>query len=276
MIIGLYMKIRPTLNALISSYRAMIYRLTEKPMLVIRRYQNEHLYANLDSTPLISITIPTYDRGKLLVERTLPSIYAQTYSNFEIIIVGDCCVPETEAILGQVKDPRVRFVNLKKRTKYPDDPTLRWFISGVEPSNHALKIAKGKWICYFDDDDVMKKDCLENLLMFAQNGNYEFVAGLYEEERDGVISIKGTRSDAAPEFGGHSTWIYRSYLSFFKYNLDSWRKIYNRPQDIDLQLRMKAAGVRMESLNKVVVSVKPRPGLTTVGLAARLIAKDKN
>lgn len=254
----------------ISFYRALLYKITEKLILNIRRFKYERLYRNRENSPLISITIPTYDRGQLLIERTLPSIYAQTYKNFEIIIVGDCCTPETENILKNIKNPRVRFVNLKKRTKYPDDPTLRWFISGVAPSNYALRLAKGKWICYFDDDDIMHKKSLEKLLRFAQKNNYEFVAGLYKEEREGIISIKGKRSDQFPEIGGHSTWLYRSYLNFFKYNVDSWRKTYNCPQDIDLQLRMKQAGVRIGSLSEVVVYVKPRPGLNTVGLSARL------
>jgi glycosyltransferase involved in cell wall biosynthesis len=258
-------------DVLICYFRDIVYWVTETILLKVNRIRYENSYTLSEESPLISITIPTYDRGRLLVERTLPSIYAQTYKNFEVIIVGDCCVDETESILRNIKDPRVRFVNLKKRTKYPEDPTLRWFISGVAPSNYALKIVRGKWICYFDDDDIMDTNCLENLLRFAQKGSHEFVAGLYEEEKDGVLSIKGMRSDTEPEFGGHSTWLYRSYLNFYKYNIDSWRKSYNRPQDIDLQLRMRRSGVRMESLNKVVVYVKPRPGLTTIGLAARLV-----
>lgn len=264
-------RVRTIQDIFICNFKDLFYWITEKILLKINRLRYEDSYAFSRESPLISITIPTYDRGQLLIERTLPSIYAQSYKNFEIIIVGDCCLYETETILKNIKDPRVRFVNLKKRTKYPNDPTLRWFISGVTPSNYALKISKGKWICYFDDDDIMDSGYLENLLRFAQKGNYEFVAGLYEEERDGVISIKGMRSKNVPEFGGHSTWLYRSYLSFFKYNIDSWRKSYNCPQDIDLQLRMRRSGVRMESFNKVVAYVKPRPGLKTVGLAARLI-----
>ena len=164
----------------------------------------------------------------------------------------------------------MKFIDLPKRTKYPEDPKLRWFISGVGPSNYALNIAKGKWICYFDDDDIMSPSYLEDLLRFAQKGDYEFVAGLYSEERDGIINIVGHKSPDYPEFGGHSTWMYRSYLRFFKYNINSWRKSYNCPQDIDLLLRMYKAGVRMELLDKVVSYIKPRPGERKIGVAARL------
>lgn len=78
------------------------------------------------------------------------------------------------------------------------------------------------------------------------------------------------QDDKQPEFGGHSTWLYRSYLKYFKYNINSWCKSYNCLQDIDMQLRMEKAGVRMKCLNKVVSYIRPRPGKTTIGLAARL------
>ena len=258
-------------NLLICFYKTVKYRIVERLLLLIYRNINKNDYLNsFDTNPLISITIPTYDRGKLLIERTIPSILSQSYQHFEIIIVGDCCPESTAEILSKYNHPKISFHNLSKRTKYPDDPKLRWFISGVDPSNYALKIIKGKWICYFDDDDIMHKDYLKNLLKFASTGDYEFVAGLYRETRDGKTSIIGHKSNEYPEFGGHSTWMYRSYLNFFKYNIDSWRKTYNCPQDIDLQLRMKQAGVKMECFNKVVSYIKPRPGLTKVGIEARL------
>lgn len=260
-------------DIVISGLNTISYSLTEPILLRIARARCERLYKLPDESPLVSITIPTYDRGRLIVERTLPSIFAQTYQNFEVIIVGDCCVDNTPDILAQVTDPRVKFINLPKRTKYPNDPTLRWFISGVGPSNYGIDIAKGKWICYFDDDDIMAPHYIEDLLRFAQKGNYEFVAGLYEEERNGVKNVVGHRTSKMPEFGGHSTWIYRSYLRFFKYNINSWRKSYNRPQDIDMLLRMLRAGVRMEGMNKVVSYIRPRPGETKIGLAARLDVK---
>jgi glycosyltransferase involved in cell wall biosynthesis len=259
----------------ISNLNAIRYSILEPFLLRRARDKFEHLYVEAEASPLISITIPTYDRGQLLVDRTLPSIFAQTYQNFEIIVVGDCCIDDTPAILAKVKDPRFKFINLSRRTKYPDDPKLRWFVSGVDPCNHGLELAQGKWISYFDDDDIMAPDYLESLLKFAQNGNYEFVAGLYEEEREGIRSVCGQKSVDYPEFGGHSTWLYRSYLRFFKYNINSWRKSYNCPQDIDLQIRMKRAGVRMECMSYVVSYIRPRPGETTIGLAARLTEKKK-
>jgi glycosyltransferase involved in cell wall biosynthesis len=237
-------------------------------MLRIARARYEHLYSDPTENPLVSVMIATYDRGQLLVDRTLPPILAQTYQNLEVVIVGDCCPGNTPELLAQVKDPRVRFYNLSRRGKYPEDVSLRWFVAGVEPANKALRLIRGKWIVWLDDDDVFTLDHIETLLRFAQKERYEFVAALYEEERNGKRVVKGHKSDEYPEYGGHSTWLYRSYLRFFRYDIHSWRKSWNRPTDIDLQLRMQAAGVRMGTLDQVVSYVLPRPGSSTVGLAA--------
>jgi len=226
-----------------------------------------------NNSSLVSILIPTYDRADLLISRTLPSILNQTYQNFEIIIIGDNCSKKTANKLIEFSDKfeKINFINLNKRGIYPNDITNRWFVAGSVPGNKGLSLAKGEWIMWFDDDDVMNNDCIESLLTFAIKGNYEFVAGLYEAIEDDIRTIKGYRIDSKLEFGGHSTWLYKSYLKYFKYNINSWRKTWNKPADIDLQLRMLQSGVRMGSLEKVVVQIIPRIGLNKIGLNAHKI-----
>jgi len=245
-------------------------------MLRIARARSERLYSDPMGDPLVSVMIPTYNRGRLLVDRTLPPILAQTYQNLEVVIVGDCCPDNTPELLAQIKDPRVRFFNLPQPGQYPEDISCRWFVAGSKPANRALKLIRGKWVAWLDDDDVFTPDHIETLLRFAQKERYEFVAGLYEEERNGKRVIMGHKSGEYPEYGGHSTWLYRSCLRFFRYNANSWRKSWNRPTDIDLQLRMRAAGVRMGALDHVVTYVLPRPGSSTVGLAAHQIECKKH
>lgn len=255
----------------ISGFNSLRFAVTEPVMLRMARARYEHLYSDQTEEPLVSVMIPTYNRGQLLIDRTLPSIFAQTYQNFEVVIVGDCCPDNTEELMSQIKDPRISFLNLEQRGKYPVDITARWFVASTKPSNKGLEIVQGKWIAFMTDHDVFTPDHIEILLRFAQKGRYEFVAGLYEEERNGKRTTIGYQSEDYPEFGGHCTWLYRSYLRFFKHNIHSWRKNWNCPGDIDLQLRMKNAGVRMGSLEKVVSYVLPIPGKSTVGLDVREI-----
>lgn len=251
----------------IAGLNSLRYSITEPIMLRIARARYEHLYSDPTEAPLVSVMIPTYNRGQLLVERTLPPILAQTYQNLEVVIVGDCCPDNTPELLAQVKDPHVRFYNLPQRGRYPEGVSLRWFVAGAEPANQALELVRGKWIAWSDDDDVYALDHIEVLLSFAQKGNHEFVSASYIACRDGKEVIISPQNEDSG-IGGHQTWLYRSYLRFFRYNVNSWRKRWNRPTDIDLQLRMQAAGVRMGALNQVVTYVLPRPGSNTVGLEA--------
>jgi len=67
------------------------------------------------------------------VGRTLPSVFAQTYEPLEVIVVGDHCTDNTESLVEQLGDPRVRFVNLPHQGVYPVDPVHRWMVAGTLP-----------------------------------------------------------------------------------------------------------------------------------------------
>lgn len=263
-------------DKLISSLNSIRYALTEPLILRIMRLIYEKDYRDKSEEPLISVYTPTYNRAKLLIERAVPSVLNQTYKNFEYIIVGDCCTDETEEVVTKIGDPRIRFYNLPKRGyRYPPTVENHWFAGPVVPANFALKMLRGKWIARIDDDDIWTEDHLEVLINFAQEGNYEFVSSSYIAVRHGkeiLIDVK----DQVPRIGGTQTWLYRSYLKFMKYNINCWRKKWNRVNDTDLQDRFYKAGVRIGFLEKVTCYVLPRPGEETVGLEAyRLTAQDK-
>lgn len=255
-------------DRLISGFNSFRFAMTEPIMLHIARARHEHLYADPEENPLVSVYVPTYNRGQLLVERAVSSVLSQTHKNFELVIVGDHCTDDTEELLSQIDDARIRFYNLSKRERrYPDDVEIHWLAGPVVPANKALELVHGKWIARLDDDDIWTPDHIEALLRFAQKGNHEFVSASYIAERYGkriVVDVK----DERPRIGGTQTWLYRSYLRFLKYNINCWRKSWNRVNDTDLQDRIFRAGVRMGFLNQVVAYVLPRPGEVTVGLEA--------
>jgi glycosyltransferase involved in cell wall biosynthesis len=285
------MNIEPIKNKIISNYKKIKYNVTETYMLKKSRILHEEEYGLHDMEPLITVYTPTYNRAELLIERAVKSVLQQTYTNFEFIIIGDHCTDETEKLISNVKDKRIKFYNIPERGyRYPETPENNWFAGPVIAANTALSLAKGKWIARIDDDDSWSENHLENLLKFAQKGGYEFVSTQYLERKLGVDRIdKGvgakdpyyTRSDLPitgdnPLIGGTSTWLYRSYLKFMKYNPDCWRKEWNKVNDIDLSLRLFHAGTRMGFLNEVHAYVLPRSGEDTVGLDAYIVAEEKN
>jgi len=263
-----YARHRTFTDKAISAFNKIRYAFTEPGKLQLARLRWESAYQDeLNKNPLITLMMPTFKRGQLLVERTLPSILSQTYQNFEVVIVGDNRLDNTAELVANLKDPRIKFYHLPEYTKYPKDPKLKWFSGGAPPRNYGLKLARGLWIAELDDDDIFTPDHIESLLRFAQNNNYEFVSAIYEAERYGkriLVDVK----DERPRIGGIGTWLYRSYLRLFRYNVNCWRKAYNCPQEIDRQWRMHNTGVRIGFLDKVVTIILPLPGSQTVGLDA--------
>jgi glycosyltransferase involved in cell wall biosynthesis len=274
---------RTIIDKLISGGNSLRFSLVEPIMLKMARLKYEKLYKQDDKLPLISVYIPTYNRAEILTQRSVPSVLGQTYKNFELIIVGDHCTDRTEELVSRIKDSRIRFYNLPKRGyRYPPTVENHWLAGPVVAANQGLKMVKGKWIARLDDDDIWTPDHLEELLRFAQQGSYEFVSAQYIIEKNGERSVvdanraqspyynvtnKLVRGDN-PKIGGSCTWFYRSYLKFLKYNINCWRKSWNRVNDAELSIRIFSAGVRMGFLDKPLALYLPRPGETMTGLEA--------
>lgn len=275
-------------DKLISFLLDLKFKLFEPILVLFVRKFFSKSYTKKINNPLVSICIPTYNRGAILIERAIKSALSQTYKNIEIIVVGDCCTDNTEELLSKIKDPRLKFFNMKKRRRfYPQTIENHWFVGGASPANKAMTLASGLWLARLDDDDTWTNDHIEKLLKFAIDGNYEFVSAHYEEKRFGKRKIvegkmaldehyTKKKSIKSVKIGGVSTWLYRSYLKGIKYNLNCWRKEWNKVWDIDLVLRIHRAGARMGYLEEVVSFVYPRPGERTIGLDAyKLTKKDK-
>lgn len=264
------------IDIVICGINQIYYATVEPVILKLKRRKFEYLFRSINDDPLVSVYIPTYNRAEILCARAIPSVLSQTYKNFELIIVGDHCTDGTLKRVSRFKDARIKFFNIAKRKyRYPPTAENHWLAGPVTAANVALNHVRGKWVARIDDDDTWTKDHLKKLLDFAIDGNYEFVSAAYVTQRFGKKIINNAKNDR-PRIGGTQTWLYRSYLKFFKYNINCWRKSYNRVNDLDLQDRMYCAGVRMGFLDKVVAHVMPRPGEKTVGLDAyKLTAEEK-
>lgn len=110
---------------------------------------------------LISIVMPSYNTAKY-IEASIRSILAQTYTDWELIIVDDCSTDDTDSIVARFDDARIKYLKNEKN-------------SGAAISrNRALREAKGKWIAFLDSDDIWVPDKLEKQLRFMKDNNYAF------------------------------------------------------------------------------------------------------
>ncbi len=92
--------------------------------------------------PLVTVYMPTHNRSDLL-SRAIDSVQAQTYSNFELIIVDDCSTDDTEAVVRfyQDEDARIKYIKNSEN------------LGACASRNKAIRAAQGEFITGLDDDD---------------------------------------------------------------------------------------------------------------------------
>ncbi len=220
-----------------------------------------HLYEG-NSEPLVSITVATYNRAKMLADMVLPAALAQTYDNIEIIVVGDHCTDETGELLRKINDPRLVFHNLPERQRYPKNKLKQWKISGLNAITRAHNMARGLWIAHLDDDDVFTPDHVERLVRRAQAGDYEFVSGRCRVEvRPGEWVERGSplrKVDGGLEgHVSHSTVLRRTYTKMFRADRCLETDLAG---DTYVWQKMLNAGVRTGFVDDIVTHQPLRPG----------------
>ncbi|MHB1105158.1 MAG: glycosyltransferase family 2 protein [Lutibacter sp.] len=114
--------------------------------------------------PLISIIIPTYNRAHLLRE-TLDSVLAQTYANWECIIIDDGSTDNTFEVVSN-------YIKKDSRFKYLVRPIER--IKGASTCrNIGLENAKGEFIQFLDSDDLLSGNKLfDQITILAKYGDH--------------------------------------------------------------------------------------------------------
>lgn len=119
---------------------------------------------------LVSIITPTFNCGKFIAE-TLDSVLAQTYQNWEMLIVDDCSIDNTREIVSNYRksDSRITYHCLEKNS------------GAAVARNTALRMAKGRWIAFLDSDDLWKPNKLERQLEFMTEKGYDFTYHNYTE-----------------------------------------------------------------------------------------------
>lgn len=109
-----------------------------------------------DRPPAISVLMTVYNRADFLAE-AIESVLAQTWTDFELVIVDDCSPDDSVAVATRyTNDPRVRVV---RNTSNLGDYGNR---------NLAASLARGEFMKYHDSDDIMYAHCLESMIVPLQ------------------------------------------------------------------------------------------------------------
>lgn len=129
---------------------------------------------------LVSIITPTFNCAHFIA-KTIESIQAQTYKNWELLITDDCSTDNSvEIIMSYMKaDARIKLFRLNENSG-----------AGVA-RNNSIAQAQGRYIAFCDSDDLWTHDKLEKQILFLTTNNYKFTHTYTKviNEKDEVVGI---------------------------------------------------------------------------------------
>ena len=128
-------------------------------------------------TPLVTVLTTTYNHSKFIADR-IRSVLAQTYDNWEQVIVDDGSTDNRGEIIKEFDDERIVYV----RRKHVGVHRLS------ETYNRGLKLARGEFIAVLEGDDMFPKRKLElQLDSFSDGVVLSFGKCLYIDEAGHVL-----------------------------------------------------------------------------------------
>ncbi len=117
--------------------------------------------------PAVSVIIPMYNAEKF-IGACLESIFAQTFKDFEVIVVDHCSTDNSvEIVENYLKREGVQQLKLLRLKKN--------FGNACVPRNSGLNFSRGKYIYFTDADDLILENALETLYNYAENYNVDVI-----------------------------------------------------------------------------------------------------
>ncbi|NNC84342.1 MAG: glycosyltransferase family 2 protein [Flavobacteriales bacterium] len=186
----------------------------------------------MDTEPLFSIIVPTYNRGDI-IGSTLDSILAQTYDDYEVIIVDDGSTDNTAEVIRAIDDKRFKYFFQENQER-------------GRARNHGIEKSLGRYITFLDSDDLIYPEHLEIARQNIQNGSDFFWQPYEEIDRNGHLVRAYERSkkgiveelvDKGNILACHGIFIKKDLLRDIRFNEN--REMAGS-EDLDLWLRLTA------------------------------------
>ena len=108
--------------------------------------------------PRVTVIIPTYNWSNVL-PYSIGSVLRQSFTDFELLVVGDGCTDDSEQVVTAIADPRVRWINLPVNSGHQS-----------APNNEGLLQARGSIIAYLGHDDLWLPHHLEVMVAAIDAG----------------------------------------------------------------------------------------------------------
>lgn len=106
--------------------------------------------------PMVSIILPTYNRAHIL-RKSIDSVLAQTYTDFELIIIDDCSTDNTKVLIDEYKDERIKYFYSEQN------------LGAASARNLGASKASAPYLAFQDSDTVWYPNKLELQLEYFKN-----------------------------------------------------------------------------------------------------------
>lgn len=201
--------------------------------------------------PTVTVVLPVFNRARVL-PRAIESVLAQSFRDFELVIVDDGSRDGTGALLAAVSDRRVRAITLARNG------------GACAARNRGIEAARGEIICFLDSDDVYRPDKLDFVTgLFAERPELDVLVDSFLcHKGDGPIHrIKQRMNPSGLSGASFRTALFErriakatSALSVRRRALveaGSFDERLRRRQDLDLMLRLSRRHV-CESTDRIL------------------------
>lgn len=170
-------------------------------------------------SPFFSVVIPLYNKAKH-IEHTLNSVFAQAFSDYEVIVVDDGSTDDGANIVKTFKDTRLNLFSKENQ--------------GVSVArNYGVSKAQGQYIAFLDADDIWMPHHLQDLKHLIDEYPYcGLYCKAYEKDYFGITTIKGSYKHIPEHFKG----IVKDYFSCSLIDSIAWTSAVAIPKDIFLAI----------------------------------------
>jgi len=196
--------------------------------------------------PLVSIIIATYNWGSVL-RLALHSVLWQSEQDFEVLVVGDGCTDDSEAVVRSFGDARVHWHNLARNSGHQ-----------TAPNNAGLQLARGRYIAYLGHDDIWHPEHLRTLVAAIVRADADFSSSLVQmigpegsnyREVAGIFPPGGYRGAKGLPVSG---LLHRRDVVDRIGEWKDYRTVWRNP-DVDFEYRGVEAGMRFVSTGELTV-----------------------
>ena len=187
---------------------------------------------------MVTVIIPTFKRARF-IERAIESVINQTYKDIEIIVVDD-----------NNPDSEDRKEMEYKMEKYKNIPNFQYIKheknkNGAAARNTGLKVAKGEYVTFLDDDDYFAKERIEKLVKcLDKNKQYQiaYTGGIIYKDKEHIKTFKIKENiDYKKELLINRSFIGTGSNMFFKTKelkeIGGFDERFLRHQDLEVLIR---------------------------------------